>query len=103
MKLPRIDYQTDVHLYEQLLNGADRYRSYLFITSLIRFSLVIFIWGLVILQVIGSPIATFLTLPIIALYFSIELLSIRVRLEAARYAMKDLKESIHRKERSDVL
>lgn len=102
MELPRIDYQTDVHLYEQLSNGAYRYRSYLLITTLIRILLVIFIWGLVISQVIGSPIATSLTISALILYACVEIFSIQVRLKAVRYAMKDLEESIHRKERSDV-
>lgn len=101
METERPDYKTAVYLYEQLSNGSHRYRSYLLTTTLIRIVLVVLIWSLIISQVIGSPIATAVTIISLIVYAFIEVISAQGRLRAAKYAMKDLKSEIGRKEGYD--
>jgi len=102
MESKRADYPTEVYLYKQLSYGAGRYRSYLLTTTLIRIVLIILIWSLIISKVIGSPIATAVTITALIVYAFIEVIAAQGRLKAAKYAMEDLQKSINRKEGHDV-
>lgn len=98
MESQKADYQAEVYLYKQLSYGAGKYRSYLLTTTLIRIVLIILIWSLIISKVIGSPIATAITITALIVYAFIEVAAAQGRLRAAKYAMKDLQNSIDRKE-----